>query len=372
MMGFEVAQPGQSIFNQTLLEYSRNHSPWEMIASTVVSVDILHALEDVGCDGAIIRITSPEIRAAAQRASFPVVNNSSWLENPGVPSVLRDDRVMGNMAVEHLLELGFKHFIIIDTEYGWLIKERIAGFIETLRQHQVTWEIYHMPSLNLPEDEFSKMVRWMKERPLPSGLLLSDSSQARTVYNVLEEADLSIPLDVAPISVIQEPTAYSQVSPSLSYVDPDEESCCYAVAELLDRLMRGERVEPLIRRIPAIGVVEKDSTNIELIEDRTVARAIDFIRKHAHEPINAAIIAEAISIAPATLARHFRDCFSMGPYAYLCQVRVDRAAELLRAEPDMSLSRVAKICGFTDRNRFNKVFQRIKKQSPASWREGDD
>ena len=71
-------------------------------------VETFRFLRHCKCDAAIVRITNPAMRREALKIPFPLINVSSWLEDPGVPTVRHDYRAIGRLVAEHLLEKGFR------------------------------------------------------------------------------------------------------------------------------------------------------------------------------------------------------------------------------------------------------------------------
>lgn len=61
-------------------------------------------------DGIIARISTPEIAEVIRRTGVPAVDLSGILPEAGFPQIRSDERAVGSMAAEHLLERGFKNF----------------------------------------------------------------------------------------------------------------------------------------------------------------------------------------------------------------------------------------------------------------------
>ena len=82
VIGAPVLQ-AQSLFNAALINYAERQSHWKFVFSFEVSVQTLKFLRRFDCDGALIRIISPAVAREAKKLSFPLVNFSSWLSDPG-------------------------------------------------------------------------------------------------------------------------------------------------------------------------------------------------------------------------------------------------------------------------------------------------
>ena len=69
----------------------------------------------------------------------------------------------------------------------------------------------------------------------------------------------------------------------------------------------------------------------------------------------------------STLNRNFSKAFGMTPMRYLNKLRLDHAAELL-ASSNLSISEIARQCGFEDSNYFTRAFRRKFGTAPGQWR----
>ncbi len=78
-------------------------------------------------------------------------------------------------------------------------------------------------------------------------------------------------------------------------------------------------------------------------------------------------LARAAGVSEAELARRCAVALGTSPARWLRDLRVARAAELLRAS-DVPIETVAEHCGLGDRSRFSKVFARVVGCGPAGFR----
>ena len=71
---------------------------------------------------------------------------------------------------------------------------------------------------------------------------------------------------------------------------------------------------------------------------------------------------------------YFRRCFfeEMGktPVAYITELRMERAKNLLSQEPPLTVEQIAELCGFSDSFYFSKTFKKHTGLSPLGYRKG--
>jgi transcriptional regulator GlxA family with amidase domain len=109
-------------------------------------------------------------------------------------------------------------------------------------------------------------------------------------------------------------------------------------------------------------------TDTVAVDDPEVARAEEYLRRHACECINIADVARQVSIARVTLERRFREALNISMHDYLTRLRVERAKEILKHSPTLPLGQLARECGFANRLRLNAVFRQLVGVSPKEWR----
>lgn len=347
---------------------------WQFIYSAQSTVAAFQFLRKLNCDGAIVRITSPAMRREAMKIRFPIVNVSSWLENPGVPTVRPDWQMLGRLAAEHLLEKGYRRFGCVIVPGGWYIQERYAAFAETLRRHDVSVALFRLrtkqPQLPgvISTEERNRFKDWVVKLSPPAALALMDDWDAPALMDACREAGLQIPRDLVVLSTGIHSEILPLCHPPLSGAQEDLETQANLTIKCLEDQIAGKKISASPIVISPIGVIERASTATMAIENREVAHAVEFVRAHGCEPINVASIVEQVSICRATLERHFSQVMGVTLHDYLLQQRIQRAQELLAINPPLSLQAISRQCGIPDRRRLNRIFRRVTGKSPVAFR----
>jgi YesN/AraC family two-component response regulator len=84
-------------------------------------------------------------------------------------------------------------------------------------------------------------------------------------------------------------------------------------------------------------------------------------------PITLKDTADHIYISSSYLSRIFRSEMGVRFSEYLTKYRIDKS-KLLLTDPELTVSDVASLVGYTDQSYFNKVFKRMNGVSPKKWR----
>ena len=376
LIGLPVFQSVNNLSSTAIARHAEETGRWRFVFSAEASVAAFKFLRTLDCDGAIVRIVSPAMRQEAKKVKFPIVNISSSLAEPGVPTVRHDYRAVGRIAAEHLLEKGFRRFGCVIVSGGHYIQERCHAFLETVRARGCRPQLFHLQTTQplIPQpiqaEERRRFADWVRTLRPPAAIVLLDDWDAPVLMNVCREAGFEIPRDIVMITT----GCHSEVLPAcpvpLSAAQENQELLGRLAVACLDDLMSGKSLSQFVVTVPPEGVVERASTATLAIEDRQVAHAVEFIRAHGYEPINISDVLSRVNISRVTLERRFRQVTGATPHTYLIQQRVRRAQELLLQNPPPSLQVVAQKSGLPDRRRLNQVFRRVTGKSPAAWRAG--
>ena len=98
-----------------------------------------------------------------------------------------------------------------------------------------------------------------------------------------------------------------------------------------------------------------------------IAETLTHLENHYEKPIHLDALAGLARMSKRSFLRAFQAATSSTPIAYLIQLRVNRAAALLRRTDDR-VTEVAFRAGFSDSNYFTRQFRRLMGCSPRAYR----
>ncbi|WP_328997385.1 AraC family transcriptional regulator [Kribbella sp. NBC_00709] len=103
-------------------------------------------------------------------------------------------------------------------------------------------------------------------------------------------------------------------------------------------------------------------------QDRLVHSAMTYLLEHYASPeLSLSELASALGISPPQLSRRFRDVRGVTPVAYLRDLRLQKARELL-TESDDTLQVIAEHTGYRSAFYLSRVFSAQTGQSPSEYR----
>ena len=99
-----------------------------------------------------------------------------------------------------------------------------------------------------------------------------------------------------------------------------------------------------------------------------LSQVTDYIEAHYAEPLTLDGLSKIGSRSKCTLIRMFRRAYNCTPIGYLLELRLERAAELLR-DTELTVTEVAMRCGVCDSNYFTKLCARKYRMPPREYRQ---
>ncbi len=108
-------------------------------------------------------------------------------------------------------------------------------------------------------------------------------------------------------------------------------------------------------------------------EQELLTQINDYVyRQMGSGPIDINDLASTLAMSRSTLQRKLLLVSGYTPANYVLRLRLNRACQLLRTQPDLPIGEIATICGFDSNANFARSFRQIYHQSPSDYRKGLD
>lgn len=355
---------------QGVVHYIREHEPWSFhLMEQGRGDDPPPWLERWDGDGIIARIETPRIARAVVRAGLPTIDLSAARLVPELPWVETDDEQIARLAAEHLLARGFKHFAYCgDARFKWsewreqYFSARVEAAGHVVQSYRVQAGAGDLAA------QLREIRAWLKALPKPVGIMAAYDIRGQQVLDACRSVGLAVPTDVAVIGVDNDVLLCELASPPLTSVIPNAHRTGYAAAALLDQLMAGKTVPATAHLIAPLGVAARQSTDVLAVDDRDVARAVQFIREHACEGINVSDVLRTVPLSRRVLEQRFQRLLGRTPREEILQARLTRVKQLL-SETDLPLYLIAERTGFEHVEYLSVVFKRETGTTPTAFRE---
>jgi LacI family transcriptional regulator len=363
----------QEVFITGVLRYAMEHNcRWSYVtAPESLALSVLD-LRGWRGDGIIAAINTAAEAACVKELEMPIINISGTLPKTPVPRVSLDNRQVGTLAAQHLIERGFRVFAY----YGL----RDVAY-SAVRQHAFEAQLeaagFNSNSLLMPptyrakglhwHDHQRRLVKWLSGLPTPIGLFAVTDYRAQQVLDACRQMGLRVPQQVAVVGVDNEEVICAHVQPKLSSVARNNQQEGYHAAAMLDRLIHGKAVDMVEEMIPPLGVVARESTDTVAFKDARLCAAIEYLNKHIEDPIGVQELASHVGVSRRWMEYAFRDALGESPYQYIRNRRLKLAQHLLEEEPGTKIYQVAKRTGFTSAKQLAMAFGQEYGLSPREY-----
>jgi AraC family transcriptional regulator len=112
-----------------------------------------------------------------------------------------------------------------------------------------------------------------------------------------------------------------------------------------------------LRLLDPLRSWDEDYRRTEIVDDRRIRRAIEYMSNDLAAPIDLSMIAREAAISKFHFVRSFRAAVGMPPHAFLTQLRLTTARHMLRTT-DLPIAEIARLVGYETPRNFSTAFGR--------------
>ena len=352
--------------------YVREHEPWALYHEPHGLTDSAPSwIRRWGGDGIIARVQTRAMSQELLASKLPVVDVLGVVPGLPFPLVHVDNRAIGRLAAEHLLERGIQHFGFFGVRGENWSEERYAGFAAATAQVQE-----HVALCELPRDAMDRrswervennLAQWVRALPRPSGIFVCSDQRGAPMLEACRRAGVHVPDEVAVIGVDDDEALCEVCDPPLSSIKADHLAVGYQAASVLDALLRDGRLAAKPKLVTPQEVVGRRSTDTLATGDSAVAVALRFIRERPTPDVSVDTIAARCGLSRSALQRRFRTLLNRSIHQEIILDKIKRARELL-TKTNLPLAIVAERAGFKHQEYMGAVFQARLKTTPGRIR----
>ncbi len=356
-----------------VIEYVKERGSWSVILEPDRAESPPAWLSSSHCDGIIARIETDQYGRDLKALKVPVVDLSAARHVKGIPWADTEDKAISRLAVEHFKDRGFQHLAYCgDAGFEWSVR-RSRHFHQVAEMGDCDTHEFHSKS-RLDQDfnqttEHRKLVKWIAELPRPVAIMACHDFKAQQVIDACRQLNIAIPTEIAILGVDDDRLLCELCEPTLSSIIPDTRATGHAAARLLDRMMNGETIsttQPILTQ--PLGIQLRHSTDTLAIDDKEVAGALHYIRRHATENIRVSDVLKNVTISRRALEHRFQKAIGRTPHEEIHRVRMNRIRELL-AETNLPIHHVAEQAGYEYEAYMAAAFKKETGLTPTEFRD---
>ena len=351
-----------------ITKYSYFNGPWTFYREPGGRDRTLPQLKSWGATGIIAHAHNAAMARKIINTGIPAIIKGYCV--PGWPTIAADNEAIGQMAAQHLIDRGFRHFAFCGLDNRFWSAERGCAFAAAVKSNGFQFHHYKHPRLRAErswDKELLHMSEWLKAIPKPLGVMACIDDRSQHVLQACKIAGLDVPSEVAIVGVDNDELVCRLASPQLSSIALSAERAGYEAAELLDRLMKGEKTADQKIITKPTHVVTRQSTDAMAMEDRDVAKALQFIRNHANEPLQVTDVINEVPVSRRNLQQKFQNVLGRSILDEIRHTRIEQVAKML-IETNLSIAQIALVCGFPGIDHISRSFRTMKGLSPLAYR----
>jgi LacI family transcriptional regulator len=301
------------------------------------------------------------------------VVNVSGIQLPGVnfPRVATDLAASAQMAAQHFIDRGFRHFAYFTLEGLAYVAKHQQGFAEAVAAAGCDFASFKTKPVTGAEPDWNldlaQLGDWIRSLPKPVAILTWNPSSAREIIYACHLIDILVPEEVAVMSGTDDELLCDVLFMPISGVKSAGEQLGHEAARLLDALMQGQPAPALPVMLPPLSVVARRSTDTLAIQDRALARALSYIRENDSRHIEVKDVTRHSGISRRALEKRFMQVLHRTPASEIRRVHLERAKRLLE-ETDLSIPDVAEAAGYGSPEYMAGIFRAELNTTPLKYR----
>ncbi|SDT98814.1 LacI family transcriptional regulator [Verrucomicrobium sp. GAS474] len=322
-------------------------------------------------DGIITRSFDLKLCRRAQKRGIPVVSLRHLVPKPEFPSFFPDQVAIANRVARHFIERGVRRFayMTIPGDRGWE-EIRRAAFVQVLQKEGMPAPAIRLLSTEAGmnwEHQEGELVTWLRQLPKPVGIMTSHDAQGLLVLDACRRAGIRVPDDVAVVSVDNDPVLCEISAPPLSSLDQNVQKIGFEAAAALDRMMRGEACAAKNYFIEPGDVVTRQSSDVLMVDDPGLAKAIRFVREAGGKGIGVNDMARVAGMSRRALEMKFVKVIGRTPLEEIQEIRYRRTRHLL-LETNYTLPQIAELVGIQYHEYLVRFFKKRSGMTPGEFR----
>ena len=339
-----------------IVAYARERGSWQLFL--VTEDDPRNGLRQAriwGATGVIAMDGGDACAREALKGGVPAVVFNGRFRTPPPRTVIlrRDQENVGRTAAEYFLERGYREFAFVGTAEAddWSERRR-KGFAGRLRRAGLAATAFPSGS------GIAALRHFLGSLPDGTALFAANDPIAQRILGLCLELGITVPERLAVLGVDDDRVICEAMTPQLSSISLDGVHSGRLAAQLLDELLCGKRVDPVLK-LDFPCVVTRQSTDTNAIDDTVISRTLARITENLSRPLRLNEIAAELGYSPRTLELKARKVFGCTLREKTNRIRLNEAVRLL-SNSDLPIQEVAERCGFYGAShlgrRMNKAF----------------
>lgn len=355
-----------------IVQYAQNQPDW-LFRLAPSAPSTLAPLRQWEPHGIIAHLFDPSLADSLAMFDVPVINTTSTLRDERFPLVEVDHVMVGEMAAEHFLQLGYRNFGFFGSSWTDFSLMREEGFRKKLASHGLFHSSCYEEFLpaSPAEDNWSTIQKhienWLKSLNFPTAVFASNDVPATQLIAACRRLSIRSPQDIPILAVDNDEFECNLSRPNISSIAIPAERIGRESAHWLQRMLNGEEPPSRPLLFPPTRVVSRMSTDANAVDDEELLSFINWVRHEYARDWDIEEICEHLGIGRRTLERKMRRVLSR---TALDEIRLHRleSAKVLLTESEQPVKQIARLAGFQSSKGLCSIFKKHVGCTPLEFR----
>ena len=346
--------------HEGIAEYAGQHG-WHLNVSILKEFQLPDRWQG---DGIIASLNhNKSLVAFVKKAQVPVVDLSIWRDDIDLPRVVADNSAIGLLGAEHFLNMGHQHYAWFALNNDPVGQMRYVAYSERLAKSNL--KCIRLDSTLCKDAAY--MIKRLQKLPKPCAIYSKSDNDAAWLFNVCMDANLRVPEDIAILGTDDNRLICENQAVPLSSVRHDLKTIGYEGANMLGKLMSGQKLKKTLKLISPSGITIRQSTNALAVTDPLIRKLLKYLKTNFRRSIGTEEVAEIFGVSRRNLEKRFRKNMHCSLHEYLINIRINEAKRLLQftSEP---IENIAALTGFCHAPHFSNTFKKKTGVSPSNYR----
>jgi LacI family transcriptional regulator len=361
------------------LQYASTHPSLKVVLQPFTKAappaSIAANLEHWGAEGIYSVFSDEELQGlkAALKHPIPMVNNCGSTQDPGVVNVVGDAHAWVELAVEHLRQLGLRHFGLLFTDPPPGEDNRCLSSFKRLTDPRGSVLILPTSEAQLRDANRKNqpvpapLATWLRDLPKPCGVLCMCLGSGSLLADSCANLGLQVPDQIAIIAQDETDVCLS-CTPTLTSIVPNLEIMGSESVRILLDLADGISPPAPVIRIKAVDFVVRESTGQRPAMICDIAGALEYIQANATKGLSVTQLIQGTNQPSLpTFYKIFRDATGKTPAQAIRERQVEEVRRLL-ATTQLPVAAVSGMAGFSSSNVMARLFRKVEGMPPLEYR----
>lgn len=356
-------------------KYIHTHENWRIYVPTprylsTSKINYKNYIEENKIDGILaLDAIEQEQLFHFNKSNIPIIIHSAKSHQKFTKSSLDNFRI-GEIAAEYFINLGFRNFMFIGIHnYSWS-KKRLDGYKKVIEFHKDSrLFVYILQNLgkNIKKDK-NDISKWLKKTPKPYCIFACNDDVGFFILEVCKDFNIKVPEEAAVLGADNDVSICNMATPPLSSIKIDYEKGGYEDADVLNKLMNGDKNASKIEIIAMPQYIQtRQSSNIIAINDPEIKKALFYIRENYKKPIQVSDVVYASGLSRRMLQLRFRKVLKRSIHDEIKRMRLEYIKDKLR-NSRISIKKIAESQQFMHPAHFCRFFKKSVSMPPVEYR----